>query len=75
MDLWCHLQSQDVDVTFFCAIHYADTVIWDQKWRLFKHALNLRRGGEEKQGRRLEEEEVEEVVEEEEEERKSRGED
>lgn len=30
------------DVTFICAIHYGDTVVWDQKRRLIKHMLNLR---------------------------------
>lgn len=31
------------DVTFICAIHYGDAVVWDQKRRFIKHMLNLRR--------------------------------
>lgn len=29
------------DVTFLCAVHYADAVVWDKKRRLIKHVLYL----------------------------------
>ncbi len=38
------------DVTFVCAVHYADAVVWDQKRRFIKHMLNLwRRGWKERE--------------------------
>ncbi len=54
----CHGGGR-ADVTFICAVHYADAVVWDQKRRFIEHMMNLwrkkkrrGRGGRMREGER-----------------------
>lgn len=40
------VKKRQAGITFLCAVHYADAVVWDGKWRLIKHVLYLWEGGE-----------------------------
>lgn len=51
------------DVTFVCAVHYADAVVWDQKRRFIKHMLNLWRKRKRRRERKRENEGAEERAE------------